>query len=184
MPAGQHRRVCCALLREANPGIRAAPIGRAHQRSHARKVPCRLAYQARGVRSVSSRTSARTRRQGFELAGHTQYGPLGIGVSYSYINATYRSAWTEQSASNSSADAEGNINVKSGDRIPGAPSGCGSTTALHRSGRSAPTWSGMAASMRVATRTIPTRTASSQATSWPIWTPRIRWPSNCRSSPP
>ncbi|KWF37283.1 TonB-dependent receptor [Burkholderia diffusa] len=64
----------------------------------------------------------RTRRQGFELAGHTRLGPVGIGVSYSYVDATYRSTWTESSASNSSADAHGNIAVRSGDRIPGIPS--------------------------------------------------------------
>jgi outer membrane receptor protein involved in Fe transport len=63
----------------------------------------------------------KTRRQGFELAGRTQWGPVGVGMSYSYVNATYRSTWTENSASNSSADGDGNITVKSGDRIPGIP---------------------------------------------------------------
>ena len=63
----------------------------------------------------------KTRRQGLELAGRTQYGPVGIAASYSYVNATYRSTWTESSASNSSADADGNITVHSGDRIPGIP---------------------------------------------------------------
>ncbi|HVE10485.1 MAG TPA: TonB-dependent receptor [Paraburkholderia sp.] len=63
----------------------------------------------------------KTRRQGFELAGRTQWGPLGVAASYSYVNATYRSTWTESSASNSSADDDGNITVKSGDRIPGIP---------------------------------------------------------------
>jgi len=63
----------------------------------------------------------KTRRQGFELAGRTQWGPLGVAASYSYVNATYRSTWTESSASNSSADENGNIAVRSGDRIPGIP---------------------------------------------------------------
>jgi len=63
----------------------------------------------------------KTRRQGLELAGRTQFGPLGVSASYSYVEATYRSTWTENSASNSSADANGNITVKSGDRIPGIP---------------------------------------------------------------
>jgi len=62
-----------------------------------------------------------TRRQGLELAGHTQFGPIGISASYSYIDATYRSTWTESSASNSSADANGNITVKPGDHVPGIP---------------------------------------------------------------
>lgn len=63
----------------------------------------------------------KTRRQGFELAGRTRFGPLSVAASYSYIDATYQSAWTESSASNSSADGDGNINIKSGDRIPGIP---------------------------------------------------------------
>jgi iron complex outermembrane recepter protein len=63
----------------------------------------------------------KTRRQGFELAGRTQWGALGVAASYSYVNATYRSTWTESSASNSSADDDGNITVHSGDRIPGIP---------------------------------------------------------------
>jgi outer membrane receptor protein involved in Fe transport len=63
----------------------------------------------------------KTRRQGFELAGRSRFGPLSVAASYSYVNATYQSAWTESSASNASADADGNINVKSGDRIPGIP---------------------------------------------------------------
>ncbi|ALL69841.1 TonB-dependent receptor (plasmid) [Paraburkholderia caribensis MBA4] len=63
----------------------------------------------------------KTRRQGFEVAGHTKYGPVGVSASYSYIDATYQSTWTESSASNSSADANGNITVKPGDKIPGIP---------------------------------------------------------------
>ncbi|MGT2475940.1 TonB-dependent receptor [Paraburkholderia terrae] len=63
----------------------------------------------------------KTRRQGFEVAGRTKYGPIGVSASYSYIDATYQSTWTESSASNSSADANGNITVKPGDHIPGIP---------------------------------------------------------------
>ncbi|WP_179401310.1 TonB-dependent receptor [Burkholderia guangdongensis] len=63
----------------------------------------------------------KTRRQGIELAGRTQLGPLGIGLNYSYIDATYRSTWTESSPANSSADANGIVTVKPGNRIPGIP---------------------------------------------------------------
>lgn len=63
----------------------------------------------------------KTRRQGFELAAHTQLGPLGVSTSYNYVDATYRSSWTENSSSNSSADANGNITVKPGNHIPGIP---------------------------------------------------------------
>ncbi|MCA8204208.1 TonB-dependent receptor [Burkholderia sp. AU33545] len=79
----------------------------------------------------------KTRRQGFELAGHTRLGPVGIGVSYSYVDATYRSTWTESSASNSSANAQGNIVVRSGDRIPGIPS---STVKLRLDYAATPKW--------------------------------------------
>jgi outer membrane receptor protein involved in Fe transport len=63
----------------------------------------------------------KTRRQGVELAGRTQFGPLSVTANYSYVDATYQSTWTESSSSNSSADANGNITVKAGDRIPGIP---------------------------------------------------------------
>lgn len=63
----------------------------------------------------------RTRRQGFELSGHSQIGPLAVTASYNYVDATYRSGWTESSPSNSSADANGNIAVKPGNHIPGIP---------------------------------------------------------------
>ncbi|TDV39345.1 outer membrane receptor protein involved in Fe transport [Paraburkholderia caballeronis] len=63
----------------------------------------------------------KTRRQGFELGGHTQWGPVGVGANYSYVDATYQSTWTESSPSNSSSDGNGNITVHSGDRIPGIP---------------------------------------------------------------
>ncbi|MFC5431102.1 TonB-dependent receptor [Paraburkholderia denitrificans] len=63
----------------------------------------------------------KTRRQGFELGAHTQWGPVGVGANYSYVDATYQSTWTESARSNSSADANGNITVHPGDRIPGIP---------------------------------------------------------------
>lgn len=63
----------------------------------------------------------KTRRQGLELAAHTQLGPLGVSTSYNYVDATYRSTWSENSSSNSSSDANGNITIKPGDHIPGIP---------------------------------------------------------------
>jgi outer membrane receptor protein involved in Fe transport len=63
----------------------------------------------------------RTRRQGVELAAQTIYGPLTVTGSYSYVDATYQSTWVENSPSNSSADANGNITVHSGDHIPSIP---------------------------------------------------------------
>lgn len=63
----------------------------------------------------------KTRRQGFELTGHTRFGKLGLAANYSYADATYRSNWIERSPSNSSADANGNVTVRPGNRIPGIP---------------------------------------------------------------
>ena len=62
-----------------------------------------------------------TRRQGFELNARGQTGPLAVTASYTYLRATYQSSFVEQSASNSSANAQGNVTVNPGDRIPGIP---------------------------------------------------------------
>ncbi len=63
----------------------------------------------------------KTRREGLELSGHTQFGKLGVTANYSFIDATYRASWVSSSPSNSSADANGNIVVRPGDHIPGIP---------------------------------------------------------------
>ncbi|KWF03384.1 TonB-dependent receptor [Burkholderia pseudomultivorans] len=87
-----------------------------------------------------------TRRQGIELAGRTQFGPLGVGLSYSYVDATYRSSWTEHSPANSAADASGNVTVKPGDRIPGIPA---HTVKLRLDYAATPSWDiGMNATWR------------------------------------
>jgi outer membrane receptor protein involved in Fe transport len=63
----------------------------------------------------------KTQRQGLELSATRKFGPLGVTARYSYIDATYQAAFIENSPANSSADADGNIQVKSGNRIPGIP---------------------------------------------------------------
>ena len=63
----------------------------------------------------------KTRRQGMEFAAHTVVGQVGVTASYSYIDATYQTAFDEQSASNSSANAAGVITVNRGNKIPGIP---------------------------------------------------------------
>jgi iron complex outermembrane receptor protein len=62
-----------------------------------------------------------TRRQGLEINTRVQTGPLTVNAGYTYLRATYQSSFVEQSASNSSANAQGNITVHPGDRIPGIP---------------------------------------------------------------
>lgn len=60
----------------------------------------------------------RTRRQGLELAASTRLGAFGLSARYSYLDATFRSAFVENSRSNSAADANGSIVVAAGNRIP------------------------------------------------------------------
>lgn len=63
----------------------------------------------------------KTRRQGIELGLQQQFGPLTLTAAYGYVDATYRSAFTISSPNNTSADGAGDIQVQSGDRIPGIP---------------------------------------------------------------
>jgi iron complex outermembrane recepter protein len=62
-----------------------------------------------------------TRRQGVELSLEARANPVSFAVRYSYLDATFRSAFSENSPANSSADADGAIQVEPGDRIPGNP---------------------------------------------------------------
>ncbi|HEY6722190.1 MAG TPA: TonB-dependent receptor, partial [Burkholderiales bacterium] len=62
-----------------------------------------------------------TRREGVELALGTQWNALTASARYSYVDATYESSFVENSPNNSTADANGAIQVRPGDRIPGIP---------------------------------------------------------------
>jgi outer membrane receptor protein involved in Fe transport len=62
-----------------------------------------------------------TRRQGLDLAlGGTQ-GGFKWHLGYSFVDATFQSNFAVSAESNSSADADGNILVRPGDRIPLIP---------------------------------------------------------------
>jgi iron complex outermembrane receptor protein len=63
----------------------------------------------------------RTRRQGLELAGGAAAGPFAVSGSYSYLDATYRTSFVENSPNNTTASADGTIVVEPGDRLPGLP---------------------------------------------------------------
>jgi len=63
----------------------------------------------------------KTRRQGLELTVGTKWGPFGVTARYSLIDATYRTGFVSHSPANSSADANGDIAVESGDHVPGIP---------------------------------------------------------------
>ena len=62
-----------------------------------------------------------TRRQGLELGGNIKLGALALTLRYSFTDATFRTAFSENSPSNSEADANGAIAVRPGDRMPSIP---------------------------------------------------------------
>jgi iron complex outermembrane recepter protein len=62
-----------------------------------------------------------TRRQGLELGLQGNWRKLSWQAAYSYIDATFQTPFTVSSPNNSSADAAGDIQVQSGDSIPGIP---------------------------------------------------------------
>ena len=63
----------------------------------------------------------KTRRQGVELAMTTRVGPVNLDLRYNHIDATFRSTFSAFAPNNSSADENGAITVRPGDRIPGIP---------------------------------------------------------------
>ena len=62
-----------------------------------------------------------TRRQGLDLALGGRQGGLHWQTAYSFVDATFQSKFEVSANSNSSADADGNILVRPGDRIPLIP---------------------------------------------------------------
>lgn len=62
----------------------------------------------------------KTLRQGLEMGLNGKLDRFSFAANYGFIDATFRTPFTEQSASNSSAN-NGLINVSKGDRIPGIP---------------------------------------------------------------
>jgi iron complex outermembrane receptor protein len=63
----------------------------------------------------------KTRRMGLELGAASKWGPLSIAAHYGFIEATFQTGFVEHSPANSGADANGDIVVSSGKRIPGIP---------------------------------------------------------------
>ena len=73
-----------------------------------------------------------TLRQGIDLALGGQEGKLRWNLSYSLVDATFRSDFGVSAASNSTADAHGDILVRAGDRIPLIPRHTGKLTLDYR----------------------------------------------------
>jgi outer membrane receptor protein involved in Fe transport len=67
------------------------------------------------------RNFGRTRRQGLELGAEGRTGPVTVSAHYTYLHATFESGETVGGAGNSSADADGNIAIHPGDRLPLMP---------------------------------------------------------------
>jgi outer membrane receptor protein involved in Fe transport len=63
----------------------------------------------------------KTLRQGIELGMSGKANRFSFAANYSYVDATFQSPFSESSSANSSADANGNIQVSKGDKIPGIP---------------------------------------------------------------
>ncbi len=62
-----------------------------------------------------------TLRQGADLSLKFSYHRLSAYLGYSYIDAEFQTGFTEQSPSNPSADANGNIFISPSNRLPGIP---------------------------------------------------------------
>jgi outer membrane receptor protein involved in Fe transport len=67
------------------------------------------------------RNFGETVRQGFEGSVSKNFGDFGFGANYTFIDATYGSAESVLGNANSSQDANNEIQIKSGDRIPLIP---------------------------------------------------------------
>ena len=65
------------------------------------------------------KTSVRPEGKGIELTMGRRIGKLGLTARYSLIDATYQSSFLVNSPHNSTADANGAIQVRPGNRIPG-----------------------------------------------------------------
>ena len=73
-----------------------------------------------------------TRRQGLDLALGGQEDKLRWNLSYSLVDATFQSDFGVSAESNSTADANGDILVRAGDRIPLIPRHTGKLTVSYQ----------------------------------------------------
>ena len=62
-----------------------------------------------------------TRRQGLEIGGTYRRGPLTAFANYSFVDASYRFAGLLASPNSPAADANGNVAIHSGNRLPAIP---------------------------------------------------------------
>jgi iron complex outermembrane recepter protein len=62
-----------------------------------------------------------TRRQGVDASVQYKTPRWSAYLAYTYTDATYQSGFVESAGNNPAADANGNITINSGDRLPGIP---------------------------------------------------------------
>ena len=62
-----------------------------------------------------------TRREGVDAGLQLKTERWSAYIAYSHIDATYQSGFVEASGNNPAADANGNITIRPGDRLPGIP---------------------------------------------------------------
>lgn len=67
------------------------------------------------------RNFGKTRRQGVELGISGELGKFRLAADYTWLDATFQSNETVNGEANSSQDANGNIHIRPGDRIPMVP---------------------------------------------------------------
>lgn len=65
--------------------------------------------------------AGRSRRQGAELGASWTSGPWRVSAGYAFTDATFREGFTLSSPTNPAADADGLIEVRPGNRLPGLP---------------------------------------------------------------
>ncbi len=66
-----------------------------------------------------------TRRQGVDASIQYKTPRWSAYLTYTYTDATYQSGFVEAAGSNPAADANGNITINPGDRLPGVPAQSG-----------------------------------------------------------
>ncbi len=76
--------------------------------------------------------AGRTLRQGVEAALDFDTGRLHLALGYAYTDATFQSSLLLGSQENPGADANGNIQVRPGDQLPGIPQHRGTIVASYK----------------------------------------------------
>ncbi len=80
-----------------------------------------ILFQTTGRQTGLFANVDKTQRQGLETNLAGRFGALGWQASYSYIDATFEDDFAVLSPNHAFADDEGEIQVRSGDAIPGIP---------------------------------------------------------------